>query len=225
MTPSASLFVYKHSCLCVFFKIILTYIIVNFNTWYLLIFNINAYFSYIYFWCFDVQQFVLNVVLAGYQFKKSCTWWQVFEIWHGDRYGYEISKKHRKQDGVSPWWSECEQSNMAATGTCEAHISVNFTTRIKCNTIFHVFRYEESIFAVNFVLNNIIYKKTKIWWNIWCMQSIKLITPTCNNVAKLFWLIAWYFCLVKTHMCLIHVHIGTLEIRFQNCNYTQIFSL
>ena len=43
--------------------------------------------------------------IAGYQFIKSCTWWQVFEIWYGDKYGYKVSKNHRKQFEVSPWWS------------------------------------------------------------------------------------------------------------------------
>ena len=38
-----------------------------------------------------------NLILAGYQFIKSCTWWQVLEIWYGDRYGYKFSKKHHKQ--------------------------------------------------------------------------------------------------------------------------------
>ena len=78
-----SLFVYTDSCLCVFFKIILTYIIVNFNTWYLLIFNINAYFNDIYFWCFDVQQFVLN------------------EVWH-----MFIARCH-PCDTVPSLWSSC----------------------------------------------------------------------------------------------------------------------
>ena len=43
---------------------------------------------------------------------ESCTWWQVFEIWHGDRYGYKVSKNHLKQVGVSPFWPDREQFNM-----------------------------------------------------------------------------------------------------------------
>ena len=63
-----------------------------------------------------------------------------FEIWHGDRYGYEVSKKiHRKQVGVSSWWSDCEQSNMAATGTWKSHMSAKFMIRIKCDTTFSMF--------------------------------------------------------------------------------------
>ena len=67
---------------------------------------------------------------------KSCTWWQVFEIWYGDKYGYKVSKNHRKQVEVSPWWSEFEQSNMAATEAWKSHISAKFMSRIKCDTTF-----------------------------------------------------------------------------------------
>ena len=112
---------------------------------------------------------------------ESCTWWQVFEIWHGDRYGYKVSKNHRKQVGVSPLWPDREQSNMAATGTYKPHISANFTTGIKCNTTFYnVFRSGESIFAVSFGVIAIICKKNKIWWNIKWSQSIKFVRDTAS---------------------------------------------
>ena len=70
---------------------------------------------------------------------ESCTWWQVFEICYGDRYGWKDSENHRKQLEVCPWWPDREQSNMAATGTWKSHISATFTTRIKCNTNFSMF--------------------------------------------------------------------------------------
>ena len=86
------------------------------------------------------KYYTLNsVIIAGYQFIKSCTWWQVFEIWYGDKYGYKVSKNHRKQVEVSPWWSDFEQSNMAATGAWKSHISARFTSRIKCDTTFSMF--------------------------------------------------------------------------------------
>ena len=95
-------------------------------------------------------------MIAEYQFIKSCTWWQVYEIWYGDRYEYEVSKNHRKQVEMFPWWSDWEQSNMAATEAWKSHISAKFMTRIKCyTTFFHVFRYEESIFGVIFELISI----------------------------------------------------------------------
>ena len=87
----------------------------------------------------EAKSFPKPKVIAGYQFIKSCTWWQVFEIWYDDRCGYRVSKKHRKQVEVSPWWSVCEQSNMAATGAWKFHISAKFMTRIKCDTIFSMF--------------------------------------------------------------------------------------
>ena len=78
-------------------------------------------------------------VVARYEFIKSCTWWQVFEIWYGDRFGYKGFKDHRKQVEVSLWWSDYEQSNMAATGTWKSHISIKFIIRIKYDTIFAMF--------------------------------------------------------------------------------------
>ena len=110
--------------------------------------------------------------IAGYQFIKSCTWWQVFEIWYGDTYGYEVSKNHRKQNGVSLWWSHFEQSNMATIGAQKSHISANFITRIKCTTTFSMFLDLTSL--------AIVWKKTEVLCIIYWTKSIKLMTDTTS---------------------------------------------